>query len=189
MQDRGGAIYVFDVTTGEQLRKLIPEVEYPRRGLTIEIDGSQVIIGATGNHDACPEIGCWSGGAFVFDLETGEAFQTMTLEDGQHSDYLGADSSLDGSVAILGGMNSATNAHFFDTTTGNELLRIPGGYAFAGADGKAVVVTLDRTMLMDIRSVPEPSAIYILSAGGLVLFGLRRHSMAFANPFLCANVD
>jgi hypothetical protein len=56
-----GGAYVFDMQTGEQLLKLSSPVPFDTHdgfGASIEIDGSKVIIGASGINDACPGHGC-----------------------------------------------------------------------------------------------------------------------------------
>jgi WD40 repeat protein len=228
LQNLGGSVYVFDIQTGKQLRKITPDVQYPRRGLiplfggalalengiavigesnsevidgsaiggaylfdaesgrqlrklenpftpdthdlfssSVDLDSGRVIIGVSGTDEACPGLGqsCWSGAAFIFDLESGDFIRKLILADGQRFDQFGAAAALDGDVAIVAGRNAAENAYFFDVSSGNELLRIPAGDAFAVANGRAAVVGRRQTYIVDI--VPEPSAIVLLCIGVL----------------------
>ena len=65
-----GSAYVFDVATGQQLRKLTP-VDRSNNdyfGWDVAIDGNRALIGAIGDDD----VGSNVGAAYLFDINTGQ---------------------------------------------------------------------------------------------------------------------
>ena len=117
-----GSVYVFDVATGEELYKLLPEdpvVEYHGFGSEIAMDGT---IGVVGTRSFADE-------AYIFDLSTGEKlFDLEPTDPHTPSDFattgFGSSVEINGNTAVVGayiesefGDNSGA-AYLFDTTTG-----------------------------------------------------------------------
>jgi outer membrane protein assembly factor BamB len=106
MQDLGGAVYVFDVETGQQLRKLIPDVSFPRTGLIPLFGGSIAIedgIAVIGESNSEVVDGYAIGGAYVFDIETGQQLRKLKnpVTPSTH-DLFGSSIDIDSGRAIIG---------------------------------------------------------------------------------------
>jgi len=150
---RAGAAYLFDVTTGEQLAKLVPDdaAEDDTFGSAVAIDIDRAIIGAPEDGDN----GIWSGSAYLFDVsDPASPLQIAKLlpVDGAEGDFFGRSVDISGSVAIVGSADYDNDnrgaAYLFDATTGVQLAKfvpddieagVEFGYSVA-IDGSIVVI-------------------------------------------------
>lgn len=149
---RSGAAYLFDVTTGNELFKLLPSDGAANDffGHGIGIDGNIAIVGSHGDDDN----GLTSGSAYLFDVTTGNELFKLTASDGAAGDEFGYWTAISGNIAIVGAkFNSHAGpksgaAYLFDVTTGQELFKLTAsdaaandefGYAVA-IDGNTAVV-------------------------------------------------
>jgi len=101
--DRGGAsgsVYLFDVTTGAQLAKLVASdgAAGDEFGRSVAISGNTAIVGAYGDDDH----GSNSGSAYLFDVATGTQLAKLIASDGAGGDFFGSSVSISGSTAIVG---------------------------------------------------------------------------------------
>ena len=73
--DASGAVYVYDVATGQQLRKIVPDDALGGDffGHAVAIDGTTLVVGALWDNDA----GNQSGSAYVFDVATGQQLRKV----------------------------------------------------------------------------------------------------------------
>ncbi|MBN1554699.1 MAG: FG-GAP repeat protein [Phycisphaerae bacterium] len=133
----GGAAYLFDVTTGQQLRKLTASdaETYDDFGVSVAIHGTTAIVGAYGDDDG----GSCAGSAYLFDVTTGDQLAKLTASDPEGGDSLGVSVAIADGLAVAGvygddyGLGSSCgSAHVFEaplpepTTMG---LLIAGGLA------------------------------------------------------------
>ena len=111
-----GSVYVFDVSTGSQLYKLIPnDGAYDDQfGRSVSIYDNYAIIAA--RHD--DDNGENSGSAYIFNVSTGAQLHKLTASDGSANDYFGQSVSIYGNNAIVG--KSTGSAYIFNVTTGNQ---------------------------------------------------------------------
>ncbi len=127
----GGSAYLFDVATGQQLRKLTPQVDSRQSddwfGISVAISGSAAIVGAWGDN----EHGKFSGAAYVFDVATGQQRLKLTAAEPEAFEEFGHSVSIDGNLAAVGAPNDENeNGNFsgavyvFDVTTGQRLNKI-----------------------------------------------------------------
>jgi len=125
---QAGAAYLFSVTTGQQLLKLIASDAAPgdRFANGVAISGSTAIVGAHENDDAIEA----SGSAYLFDTTTGQELFKLTASDASSGDRFGFSVAISGTTAIVGaggnddaGANSGS-AYLFDTITGQELFKL-----------------------------------------------------------------
>ncbi len=123
-----GAVYVFDVNTGEQLRKLTADDAVAGVGLgwSIAISGDVVVVGAPGDDDG----GVCSGAAYVFDAMSGEQIHKLKADDAAKEDRFGWSVSVGGTVIVVGtyldiheGVSSGA-AYVFGAITGNQLQKL-----------------------------------------------------------------
>jgi outer membrane protein assembly factor BamB len=124
---RAGAAYVFDVTTGQQLRKLTaPFGGTPgdNFGSYVALSGDLALIGRTGSSSFD------SGSAYLFDINTGQQLHEFIPTDAALGDRIGWSVAMSGNVAIVGAPfdddagSSSGSAYLFDLTTGQQLHKL-----------------------------------------------------------------
>ena len=111
-----GSAYVFDVTTGNQLRKLTGTGNF---GQNVAISGNYAIISAEGDND--------NGSAYIFNVTNGNQVHKLASSDGASNDDFGYSVSIDGNNAIVStmGKNSYQGAaYIFNVTTGNQVHKL-----------------------------------------------------------------
>jgi len=123
-----GSAYLFDVRTGQQLRKLLPDEGEPGGwfGSSVDIHEDRAVIGSVGvNSD---------GAAFLFDASTGEQLFELLPDPDVSPDKasFGAAVAISGHWAIIGapydterGEDSGA-AYIFDLDTGERHLKLFG---------------------------------------------------------------
>ena len=124
-----GAAYVFDVTTGSQLRKLVASdgASLDLFGLSVDALGDVVVVGSPG---AANEHGVFSGAAYVFDLATGSQLWRFSPEDGDFADHFGWSVAVSGQRVVVGSPDDddiaedAGAAYVFDLSTGRQLAKL-----------------------------------------------------------------
>ena len=158
-----GSAYLFDITTGAQIAKLLPEDGdgFDWFGLSVAISASPgkevAIVGAPFDDDN----GSHSGSAYLFDISNpANPVQIAKLlpDDGGPPDFFGHSVAISGTIAIVGefrddeGDDDSGAAYLFDTTTGEQIAKlladdgasddafgwsvaISGATAFVGAHG------------------------------------------------------
>jgi len=185
--DGSGAAYLFDVSTGNQLDKLLPDTgnNYQTFGVSIALDGGLVAIGArtyfvlgqgytfakaylfdvsTGNqlnvlqpdipnlngdqggnfadcidiYNGLVAVGApyrsvvwdFSGAAYVFDATTGEQLHFMVPNDLWDQDRFGSSISIDNGVVLIGSQEDddsgfdSGSAYIFNASTGAEVSKL-----------------------------------------------------------------
>ncbi|MEE8154546.1 MAG: FG-GAP repeat protein [Phycisphaerales bacterium] len=147
-----GAAYLFDITTGRQLAKLLPD-----DGAAGDSFGNSVAIsGPPGNEIAivgAPRVDDDFGSAYVFDIsDPANPAQLAKLlpNDGAANDWFGWRVAIRGPTAIVGAPNDDDNgidsgsAYFFDITTGRQLAKLlPDDGAADDRFGQSVAISGD----------------------------------------------
>ncbi|MCH8878385.1 MAG: FG-GAP repeat protein [Planctomycetes bacterium] len=173
-----GSAYLFDVTTGQQLHKLIaddadgnPEGSFYGDffGASVAISGGVAIVGVFRDDDACSDNpNCDSGSAYVFDVATGQQLHKLTAHDGTAEDFFGSSVAISGGIAIVGsrqhddaGHNSGS-AYMFDVATGQQLDKLNARDAEPADEfGLGVAISSDRIIvgarLVDDACPGEPN--------------------------------
>ncbi len=112
-----GAVYVFDVATGQQLFKLTAgdANAADRFGWSVGINGNIAIVGAIGDD----ERGDFSGAAYFFDLTTGQQLAKLKARDAANGDAFGNAVAITGGTAIIGALTDGNgleigSAYLFD---------------------------------------------------------------------------
>jgi len=125
---RAGAVYIFDVNTGEQQHKVFASdaSAYSVFGDSIAVDGQYAVIGSSGDGDN----GMLSGSAYVFDVTTGEQLYKLLPSDGEELEFFGSSVAIDGQFAVIGsefstcvGMRTGA-AYIYDVTTGEQVNKL-----------------------------------------------------------------
>ncbi len=125
-----GSAYLFDVTTGDQLHKLIglDTEDSDQFGFSVALDDGVAVVGAVGDDDE----GMWTGSAYLFDVATGQQLHKLLSEDAAAGDQQGFAVAIQGNLALVGawGSNDACpenpycnsgSAYLFDVATGQQL--------------------------------------------------------------------
>ncbi|MCK4873731.1 MAG: FG-GAP repeat protein [Phycisphaerales bacterium] len=145
-----GAAYVFDVTTGQQLRKLFAGdgADADHFGESVGMSGDIAIIGAPWDDDA----GEYTGSAYVFDITTGQQLYKLTADDLAEEDHFGCSVALSGSTAVVGAFYdddagvSSGSAYVFNATTGQQVREFTADDA-AQADQFGVSVAISNDVV------------------------------------------
>ncbi|HHK42210.1 MAG TPA: hypothetical protein ENJ50_07315 [Planctomycetaceae bacterium] len=120
-----GAAYVFDVTSGHQILKLLaPDGEAGDLfGFSVAISESTIIVGAVGDRD----FGFNTGSAYIFDVTTGHAACKLIPSNAGQAEYFGHSVSIHGSTAVAGSYGDdffQGSVYVFDAATGQETARL-----------------------------------------------------------------
>ena len=116
--DDSGSAYLFDIRTGQQIFKLLPDdgAAEDRFGLSVAISGATAIVGAFLDDDN----GSNSGSAYLFDTTTGRQIAKLLPDDGAAGDEFGTSVGISGETAIVGAQRHDDNgegsgsAYLFD---------------------------------------------------------------------------
>jgi hypothetical protein len=155
-----GAAYVFDVTTGAELHKLIADdgAADDNLGVSVSVHSATALVGAA----LSDPNGNLSGSAYLFDLGTGSQLTKLLPLDGAPHDRFGASVALGGSVAVCG----APYDDFFGSNSGSayvfEAFAGPVTYCTAGtsASGCTALLSVSGT-----ASASAPSGFTLSAAG------------------------
>lgn len=106
IEGQSGAVYVYDVVSGESLYKITPPLEDEafRFGWSVDVDGSIAVIGAFFDDPDFfedPE-DQKRGAAYVYDLNTGELLFKFRPTDSELSDDFGRAVAIDGQTVAVG---------------------------------------------------------------------------------------
>ena len=131
--DASGSAYVFNITTGQQIFKLLANDGQAGDtfGERVAIDGNLAVIGAAGDDD----YGDNSGSVYVFDVTTGQQLFKLHATDGETLDKFGFSVAIHNNLAVIGAIDNVGNgtgsgsAYVFDVTTGRQL------FEFDASDG------------------------------------------------------
>ena len=153
-----GAAYIFDVTTGQQVFKLVDPApdDSDYFGDSVAIDGNYAAVGADRRRGVASD----TGAVYVYDVTTGQQLMELTASDAAQGDYFGGSVAISGDRLIVGAPGedyyamSSGSAYLFDLVTGQELFKlgasdpgqsdsfgldvdIAGDLAIAGAQGES----------------------------------------------------
>lgn len=117
-----GAAYVFDVSSGEFMRKLVSDerLNFGAFGAAVAIHENHAVVGAPG-----------ADAAYLFDVNTGDMLWKLHPADGFAGSLFGASVSVQGNIAVIGAPGSEAGinpgaAYVFDLVTGEMLLKLTG---------------------------------------------------------------
>ncbi len=125
---RSGAAYVFDLTTGAQVRKLTAAdaMGGDNFGYSVAADEDLGVVGAwTDQVD-----GVKSGSAYLYNMATGEELFKLTPDDGTAGDYFGGSCAIGGGRVVVGAFGNdqagdyAGAAYVYDAATGQQLHKL-----------------------------------------------------------------
>lgn len=144
-----GSAYLFDVLTGAQLTKLLPNDGAAQDffGLSIAIDNGIVAVGARTDGDS----GFDSGSAYLFDVATGDQIAKLLPSDGAANDQFGISIAIDNGVVAVG-------AYLNDDLEADAGAAYVFGLCRADFNGDGTVNTLDFIAYFNAFNESDPRA-------------------------------
>jgi len=123
-----GSAWVYDLTTGQQLFKLLPDNGYAddHFGISVAMNDNYAVIGASNDM----VFGELTGSAYVFDVTTGRQLFRLSSPDGEKFDRFGASVAISENIAVVGAPFSdgtetnSGSAYVFNAATGQLLFKI-----------------------------------------------------------------
>ena len=123
-----GSAYLFDINTGQQIAKLLPDdgADDDHFGTSVAISGTTAVVGVWQDDDN----GADSGSAYLFDTTTGQQIAKLLPNDGASDDNFGWSVAISGTTAVVGAILDDDNAfnsgsaYLFDTTTSKQLAKL-----------------------------------------------------------------
>ncbi len=159
-----GAAYVFDVATGAEQLRLLPEDSFDgdEFGFGINLDGDLAIIGA-------PHYETGSGAAYLFDLGSGAQLQKLIPTDPLFGSDFGADVAVNADFAVVGAPGAYDllgyvpgAAYVFDVDTGQQLFKLEPSDGFGGDEfGFDVAVEGNRAIIGAPNGGADEGAAYV----------------------------
>lgn len=173
-----GAAYLFDVSTGNQLTKILASdgVSNDEFGNSVDIDNGIVAVGAW----RADTFGDASGAAYLFDTTTGTQLQKLLPDSGNNFQTFGVSIAIDNQMVAVGARTyfvagegfTFAKAYLFDAANGNltntlqpDILNLNGdlGGFFADAidieDGLIAVGAPERSVVFE-----HSGAAYVFDA-------------------------
>ncbi|MCB9836736.1 MAG: hypothetical protein H6808_08445 [Phycisphaera sp.] len=141
-----GSAYLFDITTGQQIAKLLPSDgnQGDEFGWSVAISDTRAVIGAWQDRDNGPS----SGSAYLFDATTGQQIAKLLPGDVGQGDRFGFSVAINGTTAVIGAQTSRNNgvrtgsAYLFNSTTGQQISKLlPSDGAAVGGFGCSVSIS------------------------------------------------
>ena len=132
-----GSAYLFDVSTGQQIRKLTASngTAGDLFGVSSAISGNIAIIGSRHGDGTMAN----SGVAYLFDITTGSEIAILKASDGMANDEFGYSVGISGNTAVVGarkndgdGVLDYGAVYLFDVSTGFEIARL------SASDGEGI---------------------------------------------------
>ena len=136
---KSGSAYLFNVTTGGELRKLTAYDAAAGYGFgnAVSINGNIALIGSVGNSSA-----------YIFDVNTGNELQKLTSPNPSQLDYFAGSVVVGGNTAIVGAyldneLGDRTGAAYvFNAITGEQLHKLTASDPAADHDfGRSVAIS------------------------------------------------
>ncbi len=123
-----GSAYLFDLSTGTQIAKLLPHdgAQHDLFGHAIAIHDGIVVVGALYND----EFAEFAGAAYVFDATTGEQIVKLHADDAASNDYFGKSVAIHNGIVAVGAPGNddqggaSGSAYLFDAFTGDQIAKL-----------------------------------------------------------------
>lgn len=133
-----GAVYLFDVDTGDQIAKLLANdgAIGDLFGSSVASDGVHIVAGARNDQFD----GSASGAAYIFDAQTHAQLHKLTPDDRQAFMRFGGDVAIEGDVIVVGAIGATTSgsstgaAYVFSASTGQQLHELVPAGSLTGDD-------------------------------------------------------
>lgn len=171
VNNRFGAVYVFDRLTGAHIRTIQMDSEdrFENFGVSIDIDQGLLAVGApmhTGDHFE-------QGAVYVFDIETGQLLSVCIADDRERGHNLGEAVSIHNGV-VAGGAPDAPGVvitqgavYLFDALSAQQIMKVTADDGWVGDDfGHSVQLDGERLVV----GAPREEEGSPVNAGAVYLF-------------------
>ena len=165
-----GAVYLFDISAGQLLHRLVPE-DGKRNdyfGRSVAIDHGIVAVGATGVDDH----GAGSGAAYLFDASTGDQIAKVVPDQVEEEDWFGHSIAIQDDLLVVGAngddfvrLNSGA-VYLYEVSSGLQVAKVhPSKPSQFGRFGWDVAIDHDRIVVaadFAFNNVLYAGAVYLL---------------------------
>lgn len=167
-----GAVFLFDISSGDQLFRITAEdaATGAEFGSTVEIRGNRLLVVAP---KATTGAGIDAGKGYLFDVTSGAQLMTFEPDDAATGDQLGLGGaiSLQGSRAGIGARQKNGGvgaAYIFDTISGNQITKLTASDGQANdLFGGSILLTPSRILVGARAADKDPSPV---NAGAVYIF-------------------
>lgn len=171
-----GAVYVFDLSSGDLLHKLLPNDGEPNDsfGYSVSLSNGIVAVGAYRDDDNGNE----SGSAYLFNASTGTQISKILPSNGSENDRFGASVSIQNGILAVGAWGyflterNAGIAYIFDAAKGTELFILqPDDVDFYDRFGISVDIDQNLVAVGSMGYGPQGTGavfVYDINTGALV---------------------
>ncbi|MEM7392948.1 MAG: PQQ-binding-like beta-propeller repeat protein [Verrucomicrobiota bacterium] len=165
----GGAAYIFDATTGQELHRLIAGDASSRAwfGISVRLDAGLALVGS-------PLISSRRGAVYLFDVESGSELLKLTASDRAANDKFGRDVAISGNRILVGATGDDDRgsdtgaAYLFETSTGTELRKLLAVDSVAGDNVGGAVAASASLGLVGAPGHDQPA----VNSGAVYVFDL-----------------
>ena len=150
--ENGGSVYLFNASTGQQLRKIVPadNEAFDHFGSAVAIDNGIVAVCAPGDDDN----GSLSGSVYLFDASTGAQLHKLVAQDSGVNKLFGSSVAIQDNKVVIGSSlnddngSSSGSAYIFQASSGIQLSKLlPSNGAAFEQFGHSVAI-FDDTILV-----------------------------------------
>lgn len=140
--ENNGSAYIFDVTTGQELFKLLGDggaTASDAFGASVAISETMVVVGAFGDDTVAHN----AGAVYAFDATTGQRLFKLFADDGATNAVFGISVAMNATTLVVGSSNETESgsAYIFDAITGQQLFKLlPSDGAVGDHFGQAVAI-------------------------------------------------
>ncbi len=177
-----GAAYLFNLDTGAELKKFLPNNPSPgdQFGYSVALSSTHVLVGAwlEDNDDNVPSED--SGAAYLFDRQSFSLLHRLQASDIENADQFGGSVALTSTRACVGslfdnhsGQADAGSVYIYDISSGSELDKIMSP---APAEGDVFGAAIAANNNLLVVGAPEADA-QGASSGSALLFDLSTGSL------------
>jgi hypothetical protein len=173
-----GSAYLFDVTSGLQISKLLPGdgEAGDAFGWSVAIrDNYRALVGSVFDDDNANN----AGAAYLFGTSGTVQTSKLLASDGGGIDYFGHSVGIDGTTAIVGAMKGGSpvigSAYLYDASTGVELAQLLQSDGATGDDFGRTVGISGNTAIVGAREDDDNG----FDSGSAYLFNVSSNGSAF----------
>ena len=165
-----GSVYLYHSATGRKIRKLTAsDTQGSKRfGSSVAINGTSVIVGASGEDRNGADWGSNHGSAYLFDSTTGNQRHKLIPLDGNSEDYFGNSVAVGNGIALVGAPgkddrgSSSGAVYLFNASTGSQIDKIlPSDIGFSSEFGMSAAINGNRAIIGSVGA----AYIYDTSSG------------------------
>jgi len=162
-----GAVYLFDITTGEQIHKLVPSDPYEYFGISVAISDGIVAVGADLGYNKTTR----PGAVYLFDIVSGEQIAKLFANDPSDNDYFGGSVAINNGILAVGAIGDDDNGEFsgsaylFDISTNTQLAKIlPDNGKIWDRFGTSIDISNGVVAIGSELSINDFGAVYLFDA-------------------------